>query len=76
MNSTHVVAGLGGGAFGAALGGAIAGTWNIDPTIAANWVTVAAGVAGFVGGLVIWYFSWKYPSVPPPPVAEPAQQGD
>ena len=70
--STHAAAGVGGGAFGAALAGSIAGTWHLDPTVAANWVVVVLGVIGAIGGLVAWYFAWKFPTVaPPPPLGEP-----
>ena len=69
MNSTHALTGLGGGAFGAALASVIAATWHLDPTVAANWVTVASGVAAFVGGLVVWFVKWKWPDAPPLPDA-------
>ena len=67
MDSTHAAAGGVGLSFGAALAGAIAGTWKLDPQTAADWVVVATGVASFVGAMVVWYIRWKYPSAPPPP---------
>lgn len=67
VDSTHAVAVGGGTAFGGALAAVIAGTFHLDPTLAAAWVTVAAGIAGSIGGLAVWFVKWRFPSAPPLP---------
>ena len=68
MNSTHAVAGGVGLSFGAALAGAISGTWHLDPQVAGDWVVVGTGVASSLGGLIAWFVRWRYPNIPPPPI--------
>ena len=70
VNWTHAVAGGTGLGFGAALAGAISGTWHIDATSAADWVTVAAGVAATICSGVAWLIQWKYPTAPPLPMVK------
>ncbi len=67
MNSTHAAVGVGGSAFGALLSAAIAGTWHIDPMLAATWVGVGSGVVGTLGALAVWFLKWKFPDAPPFP---------
>lgn len=69
MNPAHVtVSAAGGTAFGSALAAVIAHWYKIDVDLASSWVVVIMGIVAFIGGLVVWFFSWKWPKVPPPPV--------
>jgi hypothetical protein len=64
MNSTHTAVGIGSGGAVGILTGIIAGTWHLDPNLAADWAMALVGAAGFAGGMVIWFIKWKYPTAP------------
>lgn len=67
MNSTHAYAAGGGTVFGAALTSVLSGTFQIEPALAADWVSVGAGIAGFLIAMAAWWLKWKYPDAPPLP---------
>lgn len=69
MNSTHAAAAGGGTAFGSALAVVLAHSFGLDPTLAAAWVTVIAGIGTGAGSLFVWWWQARHPGQEPPPIA-------
>jgi hypothetical protein len=67
MDSSHATIGVGSGAAVGVLTGILAGTWKMDPKLAANWAMAIIGAAGGGWALALWFIKWKYPDAPPLP---------